>query len=951
MKLMNSIIILLILVLLCAPSSSHGSTRLKEDFFVGKLYLSNSPQVGQKANITLDLTAVSGDCGATTIVFRMPDGILISGQSVFREMSFVKGLSRQYSTEIDVLKEGVYSLQASVYFELNNRREAEHFFLYLIVGKTGSRITDNINYLTKSENGIDTRIINLAPPESARAMGALSIQGQVTYYDDNLTRPIPIKRVMIQLFEVNQNGSDLLGTTYTNIDGFYVFDGTNAPKLGDGNTRDLQPKLVFDNDVIKIINDANNEIYTFDMPLIRNASVGSIVSDYFLNESNQQRAIGHIFNNAVTAYDFLQEKVNWKRNKLSLTWPYQSEGASYGYVFSTSTGKLISETIYIPIKKQWDRTSFFHEYGHSAMMALYGYNVRNFPSSNYEGSHSVNTVSDSDFAMSEGWAGFFEALVDDNAFNYIQYSNANKPNIEYNSWWKGKDGNNTNGEIVEGAVASIFWDIIDTAQSIDEVPNVDDDNINGMIVELWDLMAKNRPLSITKLWDHWQNNNYGQVESLYTIFTNNGIKVNIKPPNRPPIADSKTVETNEDTSLSIKLTGSDPDNDPLIYVIVEQPKNGTLAGNVPDLIYTPKSEFYGTDSFTFLVNDGFVNSVPATVSINIISVNDPPVAKSQTVNTPEDTPITITLIGTDIDSNNLIYKVTSNPAKGILVGNAPALIYTPNLDFYGDDSFNFTVSDGFIASNTATVKITVQPINDPPIVKAISVVTEEDIPVKIMLTGSDPESDYLTFRITQQPSHGTLEGTPPELIYNPQLNFNGNDRFIFVASDGKADSGTETVSIKVNPVNDPPTADILTIDTDENVPVKIKLLGSDLDGDNITFKIIDQTVNGKLNGTLPDLTYEPEYGFIGEDSFTFVVDDGVIASVPVKVDIKVKSTGDPLDVNKDGIINILDIVIISKFFGKSDFPIDYNPDVNRDGNIDNRDFELVIINFGKKSER
>jgi len=91
-----------------------------------------------------------------------------------------------------------------------------------------------------------------------------------------------------------------------------------------------------------------------------------------------------------------------------------------------------------------------------------------------------------------------------------------------------------------------------------------------MIAELWDLMAKNRPLSITKLWDHWQNNNYGQVESLYTILTNNGIKVNIKPPNHSPIADSKTVETNEDKSLSIKLTGSDPDNDPLTYAIIEQ---------------------------------------------------------------------------------------------------------------------------------------------------------------------------------------------------------------------------------------------------------------------------------------------------------------------------------------------------------------------------------------------
>jgi len=101
------------------------------------------------------------------------------------------------------------------------------------------------------------------------------------------------------------------------------------------------------------------------------------------------------------------------------------------------------------------------------------------------------------------------------------------------------------------------------------------------------------------------------------------------------------------------------------------------------------------------------------------------------------------------------------------------------------------------------------------------------------------------------------------LIYTPNPDFYGDDSFNFTVSDGFIESNpaTETVSIKVYPVNDPPVADILSIDTDENVPVKIRLSGSDLDGDNITFKITDQTVNGKLSGTLPDLTYEPEYGF------------------------------------------------------------------------------------------
>ncbi|MDQ1329446.1 MAG: Tandem-95 repeat protein, partial [Candidatus Poribacteria bacterium] len=555
------------LILLIIPLLSQASSPFKQNFFDGKLRLSNAPSVGQKAIMTLDLTDVSGNCNATTIKFNVPGGVSLLGSSIFRESSFVKGLTRQYTAEIEVFEEGIYALQASVYFEISkNRYDVEHFFTYLVAGKANSWVASSVDHLTQTKNGIDFHIQKLAPSKSTNAMGTLSLQGYITYYDDNLSRSVPIRNVMVQLYEINQNNPELMGYTYTDSDGLYVFDTTNATKLGDGNPKDIQPKIVFDNDVIKLVNN-NNEIYTFTLPLIPNVSAGSINIDYFLNESNQQRPVGHLFNTIMDAYDFLQKNLNWKRKKLNLKWPYQADNSSYNYTY-TALGSIVSEYIRIPGNKQWDRTSMIHEYGHSVMMALYGYNLFNQPKEKYKGTHYINTVSDEGFAMKEGWAEFFVALVDDNAFGVTQFSNLKTPNIEYNEWWNG-DGNNTNGAIVEGTISSILWDIADTAQSKDEVPEKDDDNISGIFGELWNLMSNNKPQSILEVLDKWQNNNYGQVEYLQSIFTNNGIKVAIKPVNHSPTADAKTVETDEDIPLVIKLTGSDTDNDALTYTIVE----------------------------------------------------------------------------------------------------------------------------------------------------------------------------------------------------------------------------------------------------------------------------------------------------------------------------------------------------------------------------------------------
>ncbi len=98
----------------------------------------------------------------------------------------------------------------------------------------------------------------------------------------------------------------------------------------------------------------------------------------------------------------------------------------------------------------------------------------------------------------------------------------------------------------------------------------------------------------------------------------------IPSPNNIPVAKAQTVTTNEDTAKTITLTATDGDNDPLTYIIVKSQSHGTLLGNPPDLSYKPAQDYNGSDSFTFKVNDGKADSLPATVNITVNPVNDSP---------------------------------------------------------------------------------------------------------------------------------------------------------------------------------------------------------------------------------------------------------------------------------------------------------------------------------------
>ncbi len=509
---------------------AYESDRLRPGFFEGKLSISPVPLVGQQAAMSLELTAVADDCTGATIQFRTPAGVFLLERHLFEDQHFTRGLPQQYSTEIDVLKAGNYALQATVYFELpNGQQRAEHFFVYLSVGKADSQVSDKAPFLTAAGASLKSAPTAMLAPTAillSPTDSAADVRGYVTYYDDNLRQEIPIRKIKLELFE-NIGGIDrLIGSIYTNYEGFYSFEGVSTADLQGQTGRDIWLRVAFENDVVEII-DAADALYVSGSPIIYKATDGNVNSDFFWNNQNQYRGLGHMFNCIMDAHDFLQRRLGWRRDKITIKWPY-GDWSKYYYEYYLPRGRIYRDYLYIPVASELNRTTMLHEYGHAVMTALYGYNAHALPQSLFDGTHSLHTVSDLGFAMKEGWAEFFEGLVDDSAYNVTSYSNANLPNVESNEWWTGDIegvGSNTQGEIVEGAVASVLWDMTDTDQSYDGSPGVDDDDMDDMLEEIWDLMMNHNPGSILDFWDHWVEDGYGQTRSLYSIYTDHNIKV------------------------------------------------------------------------------------------------------------------------------------------------------------------------------------------------------------------------------------------------------------------------------------------------------------------------------------------------------------------------------------------------------------------------------------------
>ena len=410
------------------------------------------------------------------------------------------------------------------------------------------------------------------------------------------------------------------------------------------------------------------------------------------------------------------------------------------------------------------------------------------------------------------------------------------------------------------------------------------------------------------------------------------ISITVMPANDKPNAQDDKVSTREDSPISVidVLTNdTDKDGDSLSVTAFTQGKNGSVAINTDNtLSYTPKANFNGNDSFTYTVCDGKGGTDKATVNVRIKEVNDAPNANNDSVSTQEDKPVSIRLKGIDPDGDSLSYSVVKGPSRGSLSGTAPRLIYTPKANFSGSDSFTFKASDKKLNSAVATVSITITAANDPPMAYSDSATTQEDESISITLAGGDDDGDVITYRVVTGPSHGSLKGRAPRLIYSPKANFNGSDSFTFKTSDKRADSKTATVSITVNAVNDPPTANNSSVMTQEDKPVSISLTGDDPDGDLLTYIVVKGPAHGSLKGIAgksPKLSYTPQANFSGSDSFTYKVSDKTAESAVATVLITIKAVNDRPTAKDDTATTLEDKKVASIDVLKNDTDVENDP--------------------------
>ncbi len=441
------------------------------------------------------------------------------------------------------------------------------------------------------------------------------------------------------------------------------------------------------------------------------------------------------------------------------------------------------------------------------------------------------------------------------------------------------------------------------------------------------------------------------------------VNIVVNPVNTAPVAVPDQATTLEDVAVLIPVLANDTDDndaiDPASLVIVSGPANGTAVVQPNgEVLYTPKKDYFGTDTFTYTVkDDDGATSLPATVTIVVTPVNDPPIAVDDFVTTNEDVPVNVPLLANDIDVDDVLdltmVTIVTPPTHGTLVIN-PAngtVIYTPKPNYFGPETFSYQLKDPQDAlSNIATVSITVNPVNDAPVAAADNATTPEDVPVLIPVltndTDADSSLDPTSLVIVSAPSNGSAVPLPNgEILYTPNPDYFGTDTFTYTVKDAEgATSAPATVTVVVTPVNDAPVAVDDDASTLKNTPVGIPVLANDYDVDNdlvpssVTITTNPQNGTVAVNTSTGVVTYSPQNGFAGNDQFKYTIrdPDGLVSNIAT-VRIAVVDTNLPPVAVDDGPIDHLSraALVIDVLAN------DYDPDNSND--------ELTIISVTNPS--
>jgi VCBS repeat-containing protein len=287
----------------------------------------------------------------------------------------------------------------------------------------------------------------------------------------------------------------------------------------------------------------------------------------------------------------------------------------------------------------------------------------------------------------------------------------------------------------------------------------------------------------------------------------------------PPNAVDDVAVVAEDSGaniINVRANDTDADMDTLTVTSVTQGANGSVAitNAGANVSYTPNANFFGGDSFTYTIGDGNGGFDTATVAVTVTPVPDAPVANDDNAALFEDSGANvINVLANDFDADGdtlVVFSVTQG-TNGTVANNGTSVSYTPNSNFFGNDSFTYTISDGNGGFDTATGNVAVANINDAPVANNDNYNMNQDttlnVPAPGVLTNdTDADGDTLTavYVVGNGPNHGMLTLNPNgSFSYTPNANFTGVDTFNYVAKDGSVDSNVATVTITINDTQAP----------------------------------------------------------------------------------------------------------------------------------------------------
>jgi Bacterial Ig domain len=436
-----------------------------------------------------------------------------------------------------------------------------------------------------------------------------------------------------------------------------------------------------------------------------------------------------------------------------------------------------------------------------------------------------------------------------------------------------------------------------TPGDVDVLANDLDPDGDTLAIQSWTQAAEGTVVCVDAVCSYTPNDpSYVGVDTFtYTVEDGNGgtddglVTVDVTYTNEQPVAEDDVLTVAEDSAGDVDVLANDSDEDgDQLTVVTETPAadHGTVTCTPEGVCtYTPDPNFFGSDTFTYTIEDGAGGDDAGDVTVTVTPVNDDPTAVDDTLGATEDEQgqANVLVNDTDLDGDTLTVTTPSPAAAhGTVSCQADGwCTYTPEADYNGPDSFQYAISDGNGGVDTATVSVTVTPENVPPVADDDALTTAEDVQgsVDVLVGDTDAEGDPLSVT-TPAPTatNGTVTCTiGGSCSYTPDPDFNGADSFEYTVSDGRGGTDIGLVTVTVTPVNDAPVAADDGLTTDEDVAGDTDVLAndSDVDGDALT-------VTGSTNGAHGSVscdgsgtcTYTPAPDYSGADTFTYTVSDG-----------------------------------------------------------------------------